>query len=323
MKKIIVVIAILAMLLTSGCGLLELGEPTTFEKDSYTIDLPAGFYDDGEGAYIKDSTSMLVESRYYLNELDMDIDAFSRAILYTEYYVDDIIEIEEVEIDGHDAIQAQYKTLSTGRDDIHYYYFGIMTMIKLDTVVLVVDSYVAKEEPEGINSDMSDSDKETLLEIASTIKITDEGYDDHYASPEKIDAGGYTLNLSDNWMEATEGENGFYDFGYYSLFASLETYMYYEFDVYNDENANDLEYIAEDAKSYDEYTYVGRDSIVGETADLYKYDAFDAGDGAYIYGVIAASEHYWVELYFYTYDDDFTLSDETVENVLDYILNIQ
>lgn len=320
MKKTIVIIAILAMLLAGGCDLLE---PSAFETESYSVELPAGFGEESEGNYLKESNSMFVDTRYYLNEANMDIDAMGRIIVLYEFYAEDIIEINEVEIDGHDALQVQYKTLATGLDDIHYYYLGVVNLIKLDTVVLVVDGYVAMTESEGIDATISSSDLETLVGIADTIKITDAGYDDHYATPEKIDADGRTLNLSDNWVENVEGDNGFYDFGYFSLFASVDTYMYYEFDIYNDENANNLDYIAQDAQAYDEYTYYDTKSIDSETADIYKYEGLDMEDGTYAYGVLAVSEHYWVDLYFYIYDDDFKFSDETVDNIIEYMINIQ
>jgi len=176
---------------------------------------------------------------------------------------------------------------------------------------------------EGMDAELSDEDRQSLEDIAATIKIADSDYSESTLSSEKIAADVNTLNLSDNWFEANDGENGWYDFGYYALYENNDLYMYYEFDAYNDANVNDLDGVAENAQTLAEYSFKGTATIAGEPADVYAYEALEDGAGGYMYGIVSVSEHYWVDVYFYSYNDDYEFSDETVDNIIEYATNVE
>lgn len=317
MKKTILIVILAMIMALSGC----IFGPTTHDAGSYTIDLPMGFSEDSEGAYISTSPEMYVDTFYFANELGMDIELMSDLIVYTEFMDEDIIDTDLVEINGVEAVQIEYKTLTESKEGDEYYYFGILTFLALDEEILVVDIYVAMDIVSGAYADLSDSDRETIKELANTIKITDSDYEGDPVSSEKFEAAANTLNLSDNWFEAVDGENGMYEFGYYALYENYDLYLYYQFESYDDNNANDLGFVAENAQSMRGYSYAGNTTIAGEAADIYKYEALEDED-AYIYGVTVISEHYYADVFGYTYNDDYEFSQDTIDNIVEYATDI-
>ena len=320
MKKnlILFVLAVLVIggyLIYSGLG------TNIVEKPSLTIELPKKFHEDSENIYIFDDKMMFVEFDYYPNELDFDAETMLYTVLYNEFYEDDIFSVDETTINGEDVWQAEYRTLTTGNDGIHYYYSGIMTAFTLDNEILIVDAYNAMEESVGINSTISDADLQMLEDIVNSVVITDKSYKNVETNEERMELNDLTLVLSNNWEETVEGENGEYDFGYYAsyLFANLPIRV--DMDEYNDENRNDIESLSAAPEGY---TALGTKTINGEEAYLYSYDAYSSdGLEPYYYGVVAVSEHYYIDVYFRIYEVNYKLTDDIVDAFLELISNVE
>ncbi len=291
------------------------------EEPSFTMELPKAFYKDDEtGSYINDNKKMFVEFDYYPNYLGLDSEAMLYSALYYEFYEDDIVSVEEVTIDGEDVWQAEYRTLTTGLDGIHYYYSGLLTAFELDNEIVVVDAYQAMNEEDGIDSKISDDDLQLLKDITATLKITDAGYQNVDTYTQRIECDALTLVLTDEWIETSEGENGYYDYGYYGSFTVDNTAISMEVYEYNEEN----KYTEEELQSApDYYEFLGTTEISGETAYLYGYNAYTFdGYEPFFYGVVAASQHYWVDFYFTSYADDYVLQSQAKDAIIKLVESI-
>ena len=66
----------------------------------------------------------------------------------------------------------------------------------------------------------SDDDLQLLKDITATLKITDAGYQNVDTYTQRIECDALTLVLTDEWIETSEGENGYYDYGYYGSFTA-------------------------------------------------------------------------------------------------------
>ena len=111
----------------------------TIEEPCFTIELPKAFYkdDDANGSYLNDDKMMFIESDYYSNELGLDGESMLYNLLYSEFFEDDIISMDQVNINDEEVWQAEYRTLTTGLDGIHYYYSGLLTVFELEEEVFV------------------------------------------------------------------------------------------------------------------------------------------------------------------------------------------
>mgnify|MGYP002398127329 CR=1 FL=1 len=224
MKKnlVFIILAVLAIggylyyshLTTSTMKMTE-----TVEEPGFTIEMPKAFYQGDEtDSYINDDKLMFVEFNYYTNELNLDSEAMIYSAIYFEFYEDDILSVESVNIDGQDVWQTEYKILTTGMDGIHYYYSGIITAFILEDEAVIVDAYQAMDESEGINSEIRPEDLQLLKDITATIRITDASETSLETYKQKYECDALTLMLSNSWIETNADENGYYDFGYYASY---------------------------------------------------------------------------------------------------------
>jgi len=297
----------------------------TIEENSFSVEIPKSFEPDSEypNTYISDDNSMFIEYYYYADEFNLGAEAMLHIVTANQFLPDDIVSIDKVDINGNDAYQAQYRTLTTGTDGIHYYFSGLMTAFEMNDEFFVFDAYQSMEESVGINTTISDDDLELLSDITNTITITNASFSNTDTSVKSQNLDKLTLNLSTNWDDATQDENGFYDFGYYASFRfnglPLEIYVY----EYNDENIADLE-VVKSNMDLDEYNYLGEVTVGGEVGYAYSYNAYSSdGEAPYVYGVFTITEHYTADLYFYSQLDDYRMSNEIVESFKEMLGSIE
>ena len=294
----------------------------TIEEPSLSIEVPKAFTSNYEaGSYVNEDNMMFVEFNYYPNYLGMTPEAMLYSTIYMEFYSDAILSVEQVTIDGEDVWQAEYRTLTTGIDGIHYYYSGLLTAFELDKEIVIVDVYQAMNEAEGIDSVISEKEMQLLKDITATVKITDAGYENVTSTAKKFECDSLNLALWDDWHETTEDENGYYDFGYFASYTLQNTSVALELYEYNEENKNTEDDLV---SAPDNYEFLGNIDLGGETAYLYAYDAYSSDDVApYYYGIIAISEHYWVDFYFVSYFDEYEMPDDTKDAIVNLLSSVK
>jgi len=326
MKKnvLVIVLAILAIggyLIYSHFSTNTLKLAQTIEEPCLTIELPKAFEEgDEDNTYINEDKMMFVEFKYYPNEFKLDTETMLKVAIYNEFQEDDVLSIEAVEINGEDAWQAEYRTLTTGIDGIHYYYSGIMTAFMLENEVVFVDVYQAMTESEGIDKTIAQSDLQLLKDIAATVEITDDTYSEYPAEAMSVAMDKLTLHLTDSWTVPEQDDTGWYDFGYYTFYYLGEAPMGVEAYEYTDDYA----YTEEDLQNAgSDYTFIGNQPIGGENGYVYAYSLTSGGEAPYYYGVLVASEHYWVDIYYFMYDDSHEMSQDTIEAIADILARIE
>ena len=320
---IVLVLALGGYALYTYIGANTMNAAREIEDNSFTIQLPRAFEEDEYGLYINESNEMFVEWYFYGNNTNTDLEGIARIIETSAFDQGDFVSSEEVRINGEKAWQSEYRTLSTGNDNIHYYYEGVMTIFKLENEFLVVDAYKWMEESVGINSSISEDDMQLLYDITDSINITDDDYGNLETESQTVYADKLALELTDEW-EISDDEWGYYDYGYFVSYQFSGLRMWVDITEYNDENVSDLESIKEYADGTDVYTWIGDYTLKGEPAHVYAYNAYTSdGDIPYIYGVVAVSEHYMIDMYFYSYTDDYALSDDAVEGITGIITSAE
>lgn len=327
MKKnvLVILIAILAIagyLIYSHFSTNTLKLAQTIEEPCLTIDLPKAFEEGTEdNTYINEDKMMFVEFKYYPNEFKLDAETMLKVAIYNEFQDGDVLSTQEVEINGEDAWQAEYRTLTTGYDGIHYYYSGVMTAFMLENEVVFVDAYQAMTESEGIDKIIAQSDMQLLKDITATVKLTDTTYSEYPAEAMSVAMDKLTLHLTDSWAVPEEDDTGWYDFGYYTFYylggapMAVEAYEYTDDYAYTED---DLQNAGSD------YTFVGNQPIGDENGYVYSYNGTTGSDRTpYYYGVLVVSEHYWVDLFYFMYDDDHEISQDTIEAMADILARIE
>ena len=326
MKKntILFVLAILLIggyLLYSNLTANSLTAADTVETDSFTIDMPKAYYEE-DGYYFNNKSDTIIEWYFFGNEFELDAEGMMYMVEYIGFSKDDFISVEEVEIDGIKSYQAEYRMFTT--DDAgneEYCDEGIVTVIPLENEFLVLDAYKWTDAALSEDKNITDSEMQLLKDIAATIKITDDDYDNIGASPKTMTFDKLSLDLTDTWVLDETHEAGVYDFGYYASyeFSSLAVWV----DVTEYTVGEDASYAANGALEDYQYTYMGEGTIGGEMAYLYAYDAYTTDGDIYLYGVYALSEHYFVDMYFYGYEDSYELSEEAQQKIVELILTAE
>ena len=325
MKRVILLLMILAMALSaSACSILNDLMATTEEVDAgnFSIVIPSTYLEveDQDNAYYIDNKDMYLEYYYYPREFDMDGSTMLNILVANQFFADDIVDEQKTEIDGVDVYQVQYRTLTTGVDDIHYYYSGLYSVFELDNEFFILDVYQYMTESVGINTFITDDDLKLLHDMTNTVKI--KGYSGEASSTKEdkyIDA--LTIQLSNNWSEVGE-DNGYQDWGYFVEHGFYDLAFYVDVFEYSDENVTDMETLLDMYAEYPQYEYYGDVTVAGEAGYAFKYE-YESDDGSFVYGMCAETEHYFIDIYFYTVMDSYEMPKDVADAFFDCINAIQ
>ncbi|MEX1378246.1 MAG: hypothetical protein AB1Z23_12350 [Eubacteriales bacterium] len=324
MKKIILLLMILSMLFSAtACSMLEeiLASTAVVDTGSFSIEIPSTYMEleDQDNAYYIDSKDMYIAYHYYPKEFSFDSETMMNILATYLFLAEDIVKTDKMVIDGVDVYQVQYRTLSTGLDNIHYYYSGLFSIFELDNEFLTVDTYKYMEESVGINTYISDDDLQLLHDMTNSVKIT--GDSGMVYTKEEMYSNMLKVELSDQWAEVGD-QNGVQEWGYGVEFGFGGYDFYIDVLESSDEYANDMTTLLDTYSEYPEYSYYGDITIADEAGYAFIYE-FDSGDGSYVYGVFGETEHYYVDVYFYTVLEDYEMPDEVAKAIFDFINSVQ
>lgn len=291
------------------------------EKPSFTIELPKSFYEDSNGDFIGSNNGMYVTFDYYDNEIMLNTEGM--VLLYESSYYDEgeIYTREKVIINGVEVWQMQYNMICQASDDTENYYAGVFTIFPVGNEFLVVDAYEWLGETNSDYSSISNRKMKLIKKITSTVQITNTEYNNTKDEALWINADKLKLKITSNWYLDEDDEYGFFDYGYFVSYRYDNFRMWIDIYEYNEQNVNDLHEILESKTKDSTYTSMGEGFLAGERALLYSYNAY--GESPYEYGAIAISKHFIVDMYFYSYNNEYTLPYDTARNMLNYIMKTE
>ena len=294
------------------------------EDEVISMKVPAAFSVNDDGTYVNKGTDMYLDWFFMDKNLGLTLDEMSIASKAFYFPKDDVISTLPLTIDGKEARQVQYKTLQTGKDNIHYYYSGLMTICELDNEFLLINIYYAVNESVGLENDIKDSQLNLIKVILGTVKISEQQNSSVSEQSQEIE---YTLDkikiaLTDKWNNTIEGgeygENNYCKFAY---FQSKNLPMWIDFYVYKEEYKNDMSNM-NDLSYNDLYDFIKEGTLWNEDCMIFEFNDYNQQNGIYYSGVTAISEHYVINMYLYTYDMSYRISEATKDYMTNYIIDI-
>ncbi len=321
----IIVVVTVSLVLLAECSPFSLRINNEIEKPSFIMKMPKSFYEDDEGDFIYSGDDYLyVTFAYSENEIMLTTECF--ALLYESsfYEYDDALSWEIINIDDTEAMQTEYFEMNQGADESYNYYAGVVTIFPLGNEFLIVDAYEYLGEVNAGYYPISDKTMKLFKDITSTIQITDTGYDNKVIEEKELYAAKLQLKLTSNWDLEENVAYGFLDYGYFVSYRFRKIKLWVNIYEYNDENSIDLHDVLESRTKDSTYTSMGESFIAGERALLFSYDAYsESGGPPYLYGAVAISEHYAIDMHFNLYTSEYKLPYDTARKMLNLILEVE
>jgi len=321
----IIGVVTISLVLLADCSPTSLRINTQIEKPSFTMKMPKSFYEDDEGDFIYSGDDFFyVTFGYSENEIMLTTECFALLYEASFYENDDFLPWQKIDINGTEALQTEYFAESAGSDDTLNYYAGVVTIFPLGSEFLIVDAYEYLGEANMDYSPVSDKTIKLFKDITSTIQITNTEYDNKVTEEKELYAAKLQLKLSSNWDLEENTTYGFLDYGYFVSYRFRKVKLWVNIYEYNDENAIDLHDVLESRTKDSTYTSMGEGFIAGERALLFSYDAYsESGSPPYLYGAVAISEHYAVDMHFNLYTNEYKLPYDTARKMLNLILEVE
>lgn len=295
----------------------------TYEGNGFTFDLPTGFVENsdtsGDKGYNSEDGNTYVEYVYMDNDLDLSVQNFG--IIQNEYMFteEELKNYTAIDINGTPAYQSEYKVFAESvQEGVKFYYTGYMTYIKMDGGVIVFDTYDAIDESAGPDKEASDNKLALLQDIVLSINVTDTSAYIVKNTPGTIsDSVLIEEKLSSDWeIEAAVFEDNIQFQTSYN--PNVSANLYTSFDVSEDViSMEDLELIMD---SYVEDGYIDsyqKTTIYGQDGYIYSYST--VSDSEYYTGVTAISQNCENDIFYYTFAEDFTLSDEEIDALAEIV----
>ena len=298
----------------------------TLTDDTISIKAPISFKETPDEYYYNEGQDMFLYWYYVPKEYGYTLDEMM-PIVFSYWFSSGEYEGEyAATVDGREAYQLKYKCLLQAQNNMHYYYSGIFTVLELENRFLVVDIYYKLDEAKGVEGDISSKKLGLINDMVDSIKINDNTADFTDAAAKTFQMEMLKITLTEDWENKTEeGEYGENESGKYVYLENINSLalMQYSFSYEND--LNDLDAVQQDLKlpQYTKYyTYIGEDVLAGEPCIIYSYSHLESRmNDSYVMGVLAMSEHYYVDMYIYSATEDMEISPETQEIFLNTILN--
>lgn len=320
---------ILAVILLSVFGIMLFGSKsmritTEIEKPSFIIRMPRAFYEDEYGDFISSNNDMYITFSYYDNEIVLNTEGI--ALLYEAAFYEEgeVYSSQEIIINGVEAWQMEYSMMCSAVDETQNYYEGIFTIFPINNEFLIVDAYERIGDKNSDYSPITNKNMQILKDITSTIQLTNTTVDNTADESKELYASKLKLKLTSNWNLDENDDYGYFDYGYFVSYRFGKFRMWVDIYEYNEENINDMHEVLESRTKNSTYTSMGESFLAGERALLYSYNAYSVdGESPYDYGAIAISEHYVIDMYFYSYSNEYTLTYDTARNILNDILEVE